>query len=121
MQPALEWATQQQGQLSPDGSPSTFEFKLQALNFVNLLKEQGRFWVAWVDAGLMLFACGSYKHDTHTKSPLSGHPVQVCGGSKAINRATAAVVCVQAVAPLWRTPSSTFSATRGASCARSSG
>jgi len=42
LQPALDWATEHQNSLSPDGEPSTFEFQLQSLNFVSLLKEQGR-------------------------------------------------------------------------------
>lgn len=42
LQPALDWVAEQRELLSPGGLPSMFEFKLQALNFVNLLKEQGR-------------------------------------------------------------------------------
>ncbi|KAG1666178.1 hypothetical protein FOA52_012025 [Chlamydomonas sp. UWO 241] len=42
LQPALAWAAANAERLSPDGTPSSFEFRLQALNFVQLLKEQGR-------------------------------------------------------------------------------
>lgn len=41
LQPALQWATDHRQKLSPDGSPSAFEFKLQALAFVNLLRSEG--------------------------------------------------------------------------------
>lgn len=42
LEPALLWAQQHRQQLSsPDGGPSSFEFRLQALKFLNLLSEQG--------------------------------------------------------------------------------
>jgi hypothetical protein len=41
LQPALEWAEQNRSVLSQDDSPSSFEFRLHALNFLNVLSSQG--------------------------------------------------------------------------------
>jgi hypothetical protein len=35
--PALQWAQEHRAKLSPDGSPSSFEFRLHALSFLTLL------------------------------------------------------------------------------------
>ncbi|KXZ50205.1 hypothetical protein GPECTOR_17g842 [Gonium pectorale] len=40
--PALQWAAEHRPQLSPDGGPSDFEFRLHSLQFVHTLKTQGR-------------------------------------------------------------------------------
>eukprot|EP00877_Chromochloris_zofingiensis_P001811 jgi/Chrzof1/11630/Cz06g02260.t1 len=42
LQPALAWARDHRDQLSTDGQPSRFEFRLHALNFLNLLIERGQ-------------------------------------------------------------------------------
>ncbi|GLI70725.1 hypothetical protein VaNZ11_015749 [Volvox africanus] len=42
LEPALQWAVEQRSQLSPDGGPSAFEFRLHSLNFVHVLQSQGR-------------------------------------------------------------------------------
>ncbi|GAX82856.1 hypothetical protein CEUSTIGMA_g10282.t1 [Chlamydomonas eustigma] len=42
LQPALEWALEHRKQLSSDGSPSSFEFRLHSLNFIATLKTSGQ-------------------------------------------------------------------------------
>ncbi|GIL82454.1 hypothetical protein Vretimale_11896 [Volvox reticuliferus] len=42
LDPALQWAVEHRSQLSPDGGPSSFEFRLHSLNFVHVLQSQGR-------------------------------------------------------------------------------
>lgn len=39
--PALQWAQEHRAKLSPDGSPSSFEFRLHALSFLTLLTGSG--------------------------------------------------------------------------------
>jgi hypothetical protein len=41
LDPALEWARAHRRQLSPDGGPSAFEFRLHSLAFVHTLLSQG--------------------------------------------------------------------------------
>ncbi|GLC47422.1 hypothetical protein PLESTB_000542700 [Pleodorina starrii] len=42
LDPALQWAVEHRPQLSQDGGPSAFEFRLHSLNFVHVLQSQGR-------------------------------------------------------------------------------
>lgn len=42
LSPALQWAEEHRAQLSPDGAPSSFEFRLHALSFLTLLTSKGQ-------------------------------------------------------------------------------
>lgn len=42
LSPALQWAEKHRAQLSPDGTPSSFEFRLHALSFLTLLTSKGQ-------------------------------------------------------------------------------